>query len=226
MSLGIQVHMVQNENVLITIGLIVVVVVAVATLLYVNLPQAPENNQPHESTEGQNQQNETEIPSENNTVLSVLYKGEYFNYTLEQLEEIETYTGSGRYIKTKLLPDTVVISESHNYTGIQMTTLLKRFERLPENYTITVTSNDGWTSTYTSDEIWGNVEVYNETGHLIENATATMILAYSEDGQYYKDIDPDNEIGPFRIAFVDDNVITPSDLWAKMVISIEIVTAT
>jgi hypothetical protein len=47
-----------------------------------------------------------------------------------------------------------------------------------------------------------------------------MILAYKEDGSYYSEIDPKNEIGPLRIAFLGD-YYTPSGLWLKMVVSIE-----
>ena len=50
-----------------------------------------------------------------------------------------------------------------------------------------------------------------------------MLLAYKEDGSYYSEIDPDNEIGPLRIAYVGNNVITSSNLWSKMVVSIEVI---
>ena len=50
-----------------------------------------------------------------------------------------------------------------------------------------------------------------------------MILAYKEDGEYYSEIDPENVIGPLRVAFVDDNVITSSNLLSKMVVSIDVI---
>jgi hypothetical protein len=73
------------------------------------------------------------------------------------------------------------------------------------------------------NETLGYVDVYNETGDIISDETAVMILAYKEDGSYYSEIDPDNEIGPLRIAFVGDNIITSSSLWSKMVVSIKII---
>jgi hypothetical protein len=50
-----------------------------------------------------------------------------------------------------------------------------------------------------------------------------MILAYKEKDMYYSEIDPEGEIGPLRIAFVKDDVITASNIWSKMVVSIDIV---
>jgi len=171
-----------------------------------------ENN---ETTNGQ---------EEEPTVLLTVIFGDYqANYTLEDIETLDSYSGTGGYIKTKLLPDSVVISDIYEYTGVRITTLLEEITNLPDNYNVSVISDDGWTATYTLNETLGYVDVYNETGEILSNETAVMILAYKEDGSYYSEIDPENEIGPLRIAFVGDNVIQSSSLWSKMVVSIEII---
>jgi len=154
------------------------------------------------------------------TVISDDYK---VNYTLEDIEALDSYSGSGGYIKTKLLPDSVVISDIIEYTGVPITSLLDEISDLPDNYNVSVISDDGWTLNYTMNETLGYVDVYNELGEVLSNETAVMLLAYKEDGSYYSEIDPDNEIGPLRVAFVGDNVITSSNLWSKMVVSIEII---
>jgi hypothetical protein len=163
---------------------------------------------------------EEEKPSVLLTIISNDYQA---NYTLDDIETMDSFLGTGRYIKTKLLPDSVQISDIIEYTGLRITTLLDEIPNLPDNYNISVISDDGWNTTFTMNETLGYIDVYNETGDIISNETAVMILAYKENSSYYSDIDPDNEIGPLRIAFVGEDVITSSSLWSKMVVSIEII---
>jgi len=160
---------------------------------------------------------------EPSVLLTVTFGDYQKNYTLEDIEELDSYTGTGGYIKTKLLPDSVVISDIIEYTGVRITKLIEEIPNIPDNYNVSVISADEWTANYTKNETLGFVDVYNETGEIIQNETAVMILAYKEDGSYYSEIDPENETGPLRVAFVDDNAITSSQLWSKMVVSIEII---
>ena len=164
-----------------------------------------------------------EKTEEPNVLLTVLSNDYQSNYTLEELESLESYTGTGRYIKTKLLNDSIVISDSIEYTGIRMTTLLDEIPNLADNYTVSVMSEDGWILNFTKNQTLGYVDVYNETADILPSETAVMLLAYKEDGLYYSEIDPDHETGPLRLAFVDDEVITSSNLWSKMVVSISII---
>jgi len=160
---------------------------------------------------------------ESPVLLTVIFDDYQVNYTLGDIEALESYLGTGGYIKTKLLPDSVVISDLIEYTGVPITSFLDEIPDLPNNYNVSVISDDGWTVNYTMNETFGYVDVYNEMGDILSNETAVMILAYKEDGSYYSEIDPDYEIGPLRIAYVGDNVITSSNLWSKMVVSIEII---
>ena len=156
-------------------------------------------------------------------LLNVIFDDYRANYTLEDIETFDSYTGNGGYIKTKVLPDSVIISDINEYTGVQITTLLEEIPNLPDNYNVSIESDDGRIVEYTINEILGNVDVYNETGIILSNETAVMIIAYKENGSYYSEVDHENEIGPLRIAFVGDNAITSSDLWSKMVVTVEII---
>ena len=160
---------------------------------------------------------------ESSVLLTVIFDEYQANYTLEDIEALDFYLGTGSYIKTKLLPDSVVISDPIKYTGVPITSFLDEIPDLPNNYNVSIISDDEWTVNYTMNETFGYVDVYNEMGDILSNETAVMILAYKEDGSYYSEIDPDNEIGPLRIAYVGNNVITSSNLWSKMVVSIEII---
>ena len=159
---------------------------------------------------------------EKGKILTVNFGDYTTDYSLEDLESIDSYIGTGRYIKTKLLPDSVVISESVSYTGVRINKILDEIPNLPSSFNISVVSSDDWEVTYTMDDIDGNVDIYDEEGNVLSNESAAMILAYKENGEYYSEIDPDGQTGPLRIAFVENDVITSSNLWSKMVVSIEI----
>jgi len=150
-------------------------------------------------------------------ILSIIYESQEINYTLSELEELEAYPGNGSLIKTKVLPD-VIIDGPYNFTGVKFTTIISQMDNLPNNYNITVTASDGWTTVFTKDQINGEIEVYNETGDIIEGGNVSMILAYKEDNEYINEED-----GPLRIAFIGENAITASNLWSKMVETIEII---
>jgi len=210
--------MAKNQQVIVTIVLALLIIIAVAVVAYVNLSEPADQEQ--KDTNEDNEIDQT-IPVFT-WIINQTNTEEKFNLT--ELEELNSVIGQGRYIKTKLLPDTILIEDSHNYTGIPITSFINEMSEIPNNYSLLVSASDGWESEYTMSQVNGSVDIYNENGSVIENNTATMILAYKIDGQYYSEIDPDNEIGPFRIAFIgDDNPITSSDLWSKMVVSIEII---
>lgn len=209
--------MTQNKNMFITIALAIVIVIAIGVLVYTNLPNSNQtSNNPSDTETTDGDENEE-------TLLTIIHEETNYTYTLPDLENMETYTVSGRYIKTKLLPDTVVLGDIYNYTGVTIKTLLEDVNVSSNNYQLNISASDGWLTTYSINHIMGEVDVYNESGIITENGSATMIVAYREDGKYYSTIDPENEIGHLRIAFVgEDTPITPSNLWAKMITTIEV----
>ena len=156
-------------------------------------------------------------------ILNIISDDYSANYTLKDLEMMESYSGTGGYIKTGMLPD-IVLSDIVEYTGVRITTLLDKVPNLPENYNVSIISSDGYPAVYTKNETLGYVDVYNDEGEKLQLKTAIMIIAYMKNSSYYSEIDPENEEGPLRIAFVGDEVITSSSLWSKMIVTIEIIT--
>ena len=209
-----------KTNKIITLVLALIIVIAAITLVYINIGDTTED-QEADGTEGSGEgpsEADDDKPSET-TILTVSFGEEIVSYTLLDLEGMESVIGSGSYVKTRLLPDTVLIEGPYNYTGVQFSTILTGFDNLPENYNITITASDGWTSNYTKDQIEGKIDIYDETGVVVSQSGATMILAYKEDGEYITD----EEIGPLRVSFIGIDIITASDLWSKMVVSIEVI---
>jgi hypothetical protein len=203
--------MAQNKNMIITAALAIIIVIAIGVYAYTTFFSGNET-----PTEENNDTNET--------LLTIQYLGNNYTYTLSDLEEFNTETGSGRFIKTKLLPDTIVLGDVYTYTGISIPMLLEDIPVSFNDYILNVTATDNWTVSYTMNQSQGIVDVYDENGNVTHNGSALMILAYKEDGSYYSEIDPDNETGPIRIAFIGENTpITSSNLWAKKVASIEII---
>lgn len=199
----------KNNNKLITIILAIVIIISAITLIYISLPK---DNSKKTSNENQNsQQNESEI------ILTLKFENEELNYSLEDLENLETYTDDATMIKTKRLP-TVITEGPNEYTGVKISTLLNEIENLPENYIINITSTDGYITNFNLSQIQGNVNIYNESGVIIDNSSAIMVLAYKIDGEYFTQ----NDTLPLRIVFCNENM-TSSSLWAKMVNTIEII---
>ena len=190
--------MTSNLNKYITISFVAVVLLALVVLLYINLSL---------------EQNKTPPPQKSEVLLTLTYGDQHIQYTLEDLQSMNTYTGYGGY-KTRY-PS---IKGPFEYTGVNITTLLERINTPLVNYTLQVTARDGWVTNYSLNEIYGNVSIYNASGNQTGVGGVTMLLAFVEDGVYnFSD-------GPLRIAFVNDNEpYTDSFLWAKCVVSMELI---
>ena len=195
----------KNSDKLVTIVLAIVIILCIGTLVYVNIPQEKQTTQKLNYVV---RVSEVEKP-----VLTISYGSESFNYTLDELIEMESYTGSGGYIKKS-----GVIIGPNNYTGVRISTLTNVFSNLPENYTIQAVASDGYTVSYTYDEINGHVKVYNESGNETSIGNLTMIIAYKENGVLLNE----STGGPLRIAFVDEGAISSSRLWIRSLVSLSI----
>ena len=208
-----------NESMkLLTIVLAAVIILATVVIIYVNLPGKETDDDQTDDTEDGTEELEEEDEEESEPIFSLIYGDTELEYTLEEIENMDLYTGSGAMIKTGWFPE-IVISGPNDYTGIEITYLLNQIENKPENYTINVISSDDRETEYNQSYIQGNVDIYNDTGDIIATSGVTMILAFKENGEYLNKTDAGN----LRIAFVDDEKITSSSLWAKYVTSIEII---
>ncbi len=132
-------------------------------------------------------------------------------YTLSQIKNISSTTGKGGF-----LTSTEQVVGPYEYEGVKLTKLISN-AYLGGNYTLEVTAADGYTMTYTKQQVEGKFKIYNQTGSLVEEqGNVTLLLAY--------DIVGDTELkeGP-RIVMVDEEPkITLSHFWAKLVRDINI----
>ncbi len=187
---------------IITIVLALIIIIAAITIIYTSLPK---NENETENTNG-NQQ-------ENGIVLRMLYNDTYKNYALDQLQELESLTGSGGYINA-----INVTSGPYELTGVSISTLLEQFDILSENYSINVKAIDNYSRIFNLSYINGDIPVFNDTGEQIGIGDAIMIINYKENGDYLADSD-----GPLRLAFIYEDGFTSSKIWIKQVVSILII---
>ena len=205
-----------NSNKLITILLAIIICVAAITILFVSLPQGDT------STNGEETEEEGEIPEEPAIFLTMIYGEEQTEYTLEDLTE-DAITGYGGYRTSYPM-----IKGQGTYTGVPVTILVDSIAGSITNYSLFVVSNeDGLieNKTFDYDTVQGNTNIYNSTNASDETpigtGDVTMIVCYQKDGEY---LDA-TEDGNIKIAFVneDEERITSSGLWWKFVESIEII---
>jgi DMSO/TMAO reductase YedYZ molybdopterin-dependent catalytic subunit len=106
------------------------------------------------------------------------------------------------------------------YTGVPIMDLLNLVGGVTSSNTIKVTASDGYTSTYTYDQLSGTgIATYDSTG-----ATATptqgltMIVAYYLNGTSLA-----SNVGPLRTMFVGpDDLYSSGNMNAKMVVKLEV----
>ena len=130
-------------------------------------------------------------------------------YTLDEIRAMPSYTAGGGFKKS-----TGTIIGPFNYTGVNITYLTDLVGGIAPSESVKVTASDGYSMTYTYDQIMADLETYNGT-----TGPITMVLAYEENGSPV----PDEYGGPLRIAFTGpDSPVTDGHFWCKYVIEIEI----
>ena len=145
--------------------------------------------------------------------MQVLYNDTYYNYTLNQLEDLESITGLGGYINS-----VNVTTGPNELTGVKISTILNQYSILSENYSISVKAADNYTKIFNLNYINGEVPVYNETAAQLGTGGATMIINYKENGEYLY-----NSTGPLRLAFIYEDGFTSSKIWIKQMVYILII---
>jgi len=219
------------SNKLITAVLGLIIIIAAVVILYVNLP---EENDDKDSDDGADEEQddeeqddteeeEPEDQTEDEVYLTVVYENKEINYTLEELESLETITGFGGYRTSK-----PAIRGQGNYTGVPITTLIDLSASDISNYSLRVYSDEEGeidNITYTYEMAQGEVDIYNSSNASdetpIQKGGVTMIVCYKNEGEY---LDEDDD-GKLKIAFIseDEELITYSMLWWKFVYKIEII---
>ncbi len=198
--------MTSKTNKIITAVIVIAVILAIAVLVYVNLPKQTE------TPEDNNQDHKT-IP----TTFAIIYNDEQTNFTLGQLERLEPYTAKGGYAT-----QSGSVKGVGNYTGVNITTLIDTLQPKPYRFSLEVISDDE-TYFFNYTTIMGYVNVYDPENASIPigKRNMTMVLAYQFEGDWFNE----TKDGKLKIVFLDMNgSITESTLWRKMVNSIRVIT--
>lgn len=208
-----------DTNNILTIFLAVIICIAAVVLLYVNLPKDGTSDYNADENDNANN-NETVEPV---ILLTVTYNDTQNEYTLEDLENFSSTTGTARYMKASLFfsSGTIMIIPPMNetakeYTGVKISTIIENIENLPGRYNVTISAPDGYGATLNNTEINGNMVTYTEDGNET-NPDLSVILAYKQNGEYLSEDD-----GPLMVAIVGDEPISLSNIWVSNVVLIEI----
>lgn len=138
------------------------------------------------------------------------------NLVESELRTLPATTGAGGYLKK----DGFTIFGPFNYTGVKVTYLLEQISDLPENYIVISQSGDGYTYTYTKEQVYGELSGYTPTGDPIEKINSTMLVAYEQDAVPITEEDG----GSLRIVYInEDGNLTDGGPWSKDVISLTII---
>ncbi|MCX6671588.1 MAG: hypothetical protein NTX92_06685 [Euryarchaeota archaeon] len=198
--------MTSKTNKIISAVVAITIIIAIAVLIYVNLPK------PTEKTNDNTDDHKTIPPT-----LTLIYDDEQKNFTFGEIERLESYTAKGGYRNS-----IGVIKGVGNYTGVNITTLVNTLQPVPYRYTLQVFSEDGKNMSYNYSTIIGQVPIYNpENGSAIGTGNMTLVLAYQFEGDWLNE----SSDGKLRIVFLDNQgFITESKYWMKMVTSIRVIT--
>jgi len=182
------------------------IIISIAVLVYVNLPKQSE------TTEENNDDHNTIPPT-----LTIIYNDKQKNYTFGEIERLESYTAKGGYRNS-----IGVIQGVGNYTGVNITTLVKTLQPTPYRYALQIFSEDGKNMFFNYSTIIGLVPIYTpQNGSVIGTGNMTLVLAYKYEGDWLNETSD----GKLRLVFLDDQgSITDSEYWMKMVTSIRIIT--
>jgi hypothetical protein len=197
-----------KTNTIITATIAIAILVSLIVFIYVNLPK--------------NQTTENEEPQPETSVLTVTYNGITQNYTLDELQSIDSFTAKGGYRTS--FPS---IKGQGNYTGTRIKNLVHSFDQTVINYSVIITSFDGEQTenkTYNYSIILGNVDIFDPEN--ASNATPigqgglTMVLAYQYEGTLLNA----SKDGVLKVAFLDtQGSITTAGLWWKYVVALQII---
>jgi len=135
-------------------------------------------------------------------------------YSLNEVKAMPAYTASGGFKKS-----TGAIVGPYTYTGVNLTYLTDLVGGITSSNSVKITASDGYSMTYTYDQVMGDITIYSSTSEEETDEPLTMVLAYEENGSLI----PDEYGGPLRIAFIrSDTPITDGHFWIKYVNKIEI----
>lgn len=203
--------MTTKTNKIIGAALTITIIISISIFVYINLPK---------QTVVVEDDDDNTINKNAPSIFSLIYDDEQKNFTLSELQQIETYTAKGGY-RTQ----SGFIKGFGNYTGVNITTLIRMFTPPLYLYSLMITSEDNETQLFNFTTIQGQVDVFDPDNASnpdpIGKGNLTMMVAFRYEGNL---LDESND-GTLKIVFVDEQgSVTQSSLWWKKVTSIRIIT--
>ena len=191
-----------NPKIITAIAIIIAVIIASVSVATVYL--LPQSSQPQDQ------------PAAMNLVL-IGADGQQLNLTWQNVMALQAYTAPGGFRKSG-----GAIAGVGNYTGVPVSTLLDIVGGISKDDTLTVSASDGYTMSYTYDQVVNGADftTFDSTTGSQVSATAPLelILIYSLDGQPLTSDD-----GPLRIGIIgSEGLLTTGNQWVKMVTQLQI----
>ncbi len=155
-----------------------------------------------------------EIKRENDTITFLHTNNHTLSYS--QLLFLPKLSGTGSYLKT-----TGAIEGPFDLEGVDIVKTLELLFNTSEDFSIEVVATDGYKMTYTKDQVFGKVPMFNSdgvpSGYGAYEVNLSLVLAYNENGN------PLDHGGPFRMVYLGDEAITDGHFWTKYVKTIKII---
>lgn len=155
---------------------------------------------------------------EGEVLLTLINGDQTETYTLKQLEDIPSVTGTASFMRS-----TGEIQGEAEFTGVELTDLADDVGGLTTGEAATITASDEYAMTMTYDMIASDAfTTFDASGVEVDSSSRDLkvILAYEIDGEPIGDSD-----GPLRLLIVADDgdlVSTEGHWWVKHVVEIEI----
>ncbi len=148
---------------------------------------------------------------EHDVVLTVEGSSTTLDFTLYDVQNLDSVTGNGSFIKS-----TGTVEGPFEFTGVELKALVDLVYS-GEDYSIEVVATDGYTMTYNYSQVEnGTYEHYDASGTSLGFDDFTMVVAYAQDGSPLVDM-------ALRIAIIDESEpITDGHFWAKYVRTVKV----
>jgi hypothetical protein len=191
-----------NAKIMAAIAVTIIVIIASVSVTAVYL--LPQNKQPQDQPTAMN-------------LLLIGADGQQCNLTRQDIMALQAYTAPGGFRKSG-----GAIAGVGNYTGVPVNTLLDLVGGISTNDALTVTASDGYTMTYTYNQVAngaGFTTFDSITGNQVSaTEPLKMVLVYSLDGQPLTSDD-----GPLRIGVLgSEGLLTTGNQWVKMVTQLQV----
>lgn len=143
--------------------------------------------------------------------------GQQQTLSTQEILSLQPYSALGGFRKSG-----GAIAGVGNYTGIIVTDLLDLVGGIFSGDTLTVSASDGYTMTYTYNQVVNGLDFSTFDSTTGSQVTSTkplhLVLTYQIDGQQLM-----ADEGPFRISVLgDEGLLTLGNLWVKMVTQLQV----